>query len=612
MSKPSIPSGWRRFWGDCRGSTAALFALAAIPTLGVIGAALDYSRASGIRTVLQTGADSAALAAARETSLPWAKRQDLAKQVFQSHVKMRSEISSWKIVTKEVDGAIRVDASGSVVSTMARLFGVDKIEANVRAEVRSGAASNLELAIVLDTTGSMRNDMDALRKAAADLVDKVMGGGSKVAVVPYVAAVNPGKAALSTAWLDSKGDSKFHAISLEEKRTFMRNGCDPGWGSGGGGGGGGNNGPGNGGGSDRSSLDDVLKALNNGFAQLFGVTPVYAASYPKDPNATTDNGGPIPSGWTKDRCFLYTPKKINHFDLFAQIPDQPWKGCVEARPAPYDVTDAPPNPANADTLFVPYFWPDEPDKAINGAWGAKYPNNYLSEQEPPIVGYDYDGAQPDGDSGRYTSILKYNGRTTTAQPTAPKSSGPNASCPDPIVPLTNSKATVQQAIANLKHWEGGGTVSSEGLMWGWRVLSPGAPFTEGAPYGKAEKVIVLMTDGVNEATTQVGWGCCETDHTAYGTLNSANWDRKLFGSWKHQAFSDFMDQRLAEACKNVKKEGIQIFTVMFNVNNPKTAQLYKDCATSPTMYFDAKDQAQLATAFSKIGNSLQGALRLTR
>jgi hypothetical protein len=53
----------------------------------------------------------------------------------------------------------------------------------------------------------------------------------------------------------------------------------------------------------------------------------------------------------------------------------------------------------------------------------------------------------------------------------------------------------------MRHWSGGGTNQAEGLAWGWRVLSPSAPFTEGRPYNDpsdpVRKVIVLMTDGEN-------------------------------------------------------------------------------------------------------------------
>ena len=36
-------------------------------------------------------------------------------------------------------------------------------------------------------------------------------------------------------------------------------------------------------------------------------------------------------------------------------------------------------------------------------------------------------------------------------------------------------------------------------MWGWRVLSPTAPFTEGRAYtaNDNKKILVLMTDGEN-------------------------------------------------------------------------------------------------------------------
>ena len=45
----------------------------------------------------------------------------------------------------------------------------------------------------------------------------------------------------------------------------------------------------------------------------------------------------------------------------------------------------------------------------------------------------------------------------------------------------------------------GATGVGEGAMWGWRVLSPGAPFTDGRAYSTKNntKVLVLMTDGQN-------------------------------------------------------------------------------------------------------------------
>ena len=45
----------------------------------------------------------------------------------------------------------------------------------------------------------------------------------------------------------------------------------------------------------------------------------------------------------------------------------------------------------------------------------------------------------------------------------------------------------------------GGTNIMEGVMWGWRVLSPEPPFTEGKAYDDPEndKFLIVMTDGEN-------------------------------------------------------------------------------------------------------------------
>ena len=49
---------------------------------------------------------------------------------------------------------------------------------------------------------------------------------------------------------------------------------------------------------------------------------------------------------------------ITRFALFNAMRGTSWKGCVEVRPEPHDVTDS--APAGGDSLFVPYFAPDEP------------------------------------------------------------------------------------------------------------------------------------------------------------------------------------------------------------------------------------------------------------
>ena len=56
------------FCGNERGNVAVIFGLAAIPILGVTGVAVDYTRASHFRSILQSAVDASALAGATETS----------------------------------------------------------------------------------------------------------------------------------------------------------------------------------------------------------------------------------------------------------------------------------------------------------------------------------------------------------------------------------------------------------------------------------------------------------------------------------------------------------------------------------------------------------------
>ncbi|MBL8905668.1 MAG: pilus assembly protein [Rhizobiales bacterium] len=52
------------FWRDEHGGVAVAFALASIPLIGIAGMAIDYMRASEVRSALQVEADAAALASA--------------------------------------------------------------------------------------------------------------------------------------------------------------------------------------------------------------------------------------------------------------------------------------------------------------------------------------------------------------------------------------------------------------------------------------------------------------------------------------------------------------------------------------------------------------------
>ena len=179
--------------------------------------------------------------------------------------------------------------------------------------------------------------------------------------------------------------------------------------------------------------------------------------------------------------------------------------------------------------------------------------------------------------------------------------GPNFNCTtDPVVPLTVTKATVKTAIGNMA--ADGTTNITAGLMWGWRMLSPTAPFTEGRAYSAADnkKILILMTDGENTyfangkfTVSHYGaWGYIWKSHL--GTTSSTE-----------SVMTGKMEGRMETACANIKSAGIDVFTVAFEITDATTKQLLKDCSSDPaTMAFDAADPAALTAAFSAIGEQI--------
>src|ERR1700676_1958173 len=58
-----------RFWSDRSGNIALIFALAVVPVLGAMGAAVDYSVGNASRTAMQAALDNTALMLSKEMPL---------------------------------------------------------------------------------------------------------------------------------------------------------------------------------------------------------------------------------------------------------------------------------------------------------------------------------------------------------------------------------------------------------------------------------------------------------------------------------------------------------------------------------------------------------------
>lgn len=191
--------------------------------------------------------------------------------------------------------------------------------------------------------------------------------------------------------------------------------------------------------------------------------------------------------------------------------------------------------------------------------------------------------------------------------------GPNYMCTTTAVtPLTTAQQTVIDAI-NAQEANGYTNITS-GIMWGWRMLSPTAPFTEGRSNDDNEnqKILIVMTDGENtyqpymqassnpSSSTAAG-KFIKSSYGAWGYLYSNN-----IGTTSTQSATVFtnLNARTAAACENAKTDGIRIYTIAFQVTDTATVNMLKNCASDPTMAFKSDNNAALIAAFNAIGDDL--------
>ena len=300
---------------------------------------------------------------------------------------------------------------------------------------------------------------------------------------------------------------------------------------------------------------------------------------------------------------------VNRFTLLDNI-GQRWGGCVEARPAPFDVQDTAPSSGTPATLFVPYFAPDEPDyRALKkGSWDYydSY-NDYLTDEVD-----EHDAvtqASANTDFKKWTYLQGYSGKYDDVVDSADLSAGkgPNYGCTmQALVRLTNNMTTVKSKITAMNAT--GNTNIPIGLMWGWHVLSPNLPFADGVSYTNPDtkKFIVLLTDGDN-----VYGDSDNPSNSLYSTLGYA-WQSRMPGidlSTADSARTGAMDARLAVLCTNIKNAGITIFAVRIDVAGTAPAAL-SGCASSPEKFYDI-DSSGLSEAFQDIAGSI-GRLRIAQ
>jgi Flp pilus assembly protein TadG len=148
-----------RFLQDRKAGVAPMLALAAVPLIGFVGAAVDYSRANAARTSMQAALDSTALMLSKDAQfLSLGQLQEKATAYFNALFmnKDAQNVQVTQQLTSPQQGSfnLKVTSSGTVPTVFARVLGHDFIDISATGEVVWGM-KRLNLALALDNTGSM-------------------------------------------------------------------------------------------------------------------------------------------------------------------------------------------------------------------------------------------------------------------------------------------------------------------------------------------------------------------------------------------------------------------------------------------------------------------------
>jgi Flp pilus assembly protein TadG len=175
---------------DTSGNVAITFAIALIPLLGMVGAAVDYTRANNYRTELLAAADSAAVGAVAKSSPAMAAAATMSadgtipagvtdgQNIFDGQISNKST-GRWSNLSRTVtvvrsngQVASTVTFSASVPVTFLALLGKTSLTIGGTSKASNSLPTFIDFYLVLDNTPSMglgatQADMNALQAATA-------------------------------------------------------------------------------------------------------------------------------------------------------------------------------------------------------------------------------------------------------------------------------------------------------------------------------------------------------------------------------------------------------------------------------------------------------------
>ncbi|HEY4140147.1 MAG TPA: TadE/TadG family type IV pilus assembly protein [Pseudolabrys sp.] len=544
-----------RFSGANGGNVAITFALAALPVVGAVGFAVDYSHANSVKAAMQAALDSTALMLAKDAAtVTSAQLQTNATNYFNS-LFTRPEAKNVVVsASYTTDGGSKVLVTGvaNVPTTFLGIIGYNNIAVNGSSTTAWGS-TRLRVALVLDTTGSMSDDgkIAALKTATNNLLTQLKGAASTngdvyVSIVPFSRGVNLDASNYSANWIDwTEWDAAPAYMS-----TWLANSTNlSNWEQ---------TGPGD---------SCPVSSSSTGFSCTSG------------PSNSASNVNNVPSSGAYSG---YICPGMDSGGKDGTKGGFYYNGCYNSVSSTRTIATG--------------------SSASCGSTGNCSCSGNGSNKKCTQSYYAHTWIA--NNHSTWTGCVADRGTTTAPGTTAGNdqtATAPVAGTAATLFPARNDSYCPTEAMGLSYDWTSmttvvngltpnGGTNQPVGLVAGWHSLAGIGPFSAPAMDSnyKYSQVIILLSDGLNTWDRWYGNGSSTTTAVDYRMYSSNG----------------------SGTCANIKNAGITLYTIQVNTGGDPTSTLLQNCAggpdkfSDPSKFYIVTTASSLGTVFNTIGTNL--------
>ncbi|HKS20643.1 MAG TPA: TadE/TadG family type IV pilus assembly protein [Bradyrhizobium sp.] len=532
-----------RFAGAEQGNIAVIFAIAAVPLISFVGAAIDYSRANAARTAMQAALDSTSLMLSKDLtdgliapSDVNAKAQAYFKALYTNpNAKSVTVNATYTMGSSSAASTVLVNGTGSINTDFMKVAGFPNINFDSSSTATWGN-TRMRVAMVLDNTGSMDQNgkMAAMQKAATDMITDLSNYSKKtgdvyISIVPFAKDVNVGADKVNASWINWSDWLAEPPILKNNKSTTFQ--------------------------AAKAGSDCPFTNYTHGFGCMDRPATLSGANNTSTIPSSGTYAGYICPGLDSGQI---SPGKANIYYNGCYTTATGKKASCTVNGVTFGADRCScSNPGNNNNVC--HYWRGDDNTAAMAA-AAPALSTWTGCINDRDQDYDTTNVAP-GSSDASPSTKFYAEQWSQ--------------CLDSTVtPMSDQWQTLKDQINAMT--ASGNTNQAVGLAWGWQSLS-----TDNGPIQAPPKdatyaykdYIVLLSDGLN---TQNRWSAS-------------------------QSSIDARQQILCQNIKNDKLHPITVFTIQVNINNADgQSQVLKDCATPDGSFQMITSATQTSGAFKSI------------